>query len=145
MSNKDMFLVTDSKSFELSEEEIVLQFKMIYEECMKRDEKLVDRIIVQIYNEEMYDLIMKIYNWKSIIFTVYETDAAPSTIIDFAAQHEAIKVITAPKSDERFGKNIIKKIHKENLLIYMHTTDSYNTLVDLKKLNVDGVYTNLLY
>ena len=55
--NKDMYIVTDTKSFELSEQETYIQFKNIYDEAMKKDPELLSRIIPQIYNEKMYEII----------------------------------------------------------------------------------------
>ena len=57
--NKDMFLVTDTKSFEVSEQEVIHQFTEIYNEAMKRSPELLSRIIPQIYNQTMYTTLKK--------------------------------------------------------------------------------------
>lgn len=142
--NKDMFLVTDTKSFDFTNEQIKLQFQIIYDEAMKKDPSLLDRIIPQIYNQEMYDIITSIYNFQSIIYTVYMTTESSDNIISFAAGKDNIKVITAPFNDLRFDKTAIKKLHSENKKIFLHTIDYYYQLDQGILKGIDGFYTNLI-
>lgn len=67
----DIWVVTDTKN---SKTESVLQdFEMIVntaKECGM--ESVLDRLIIQIYNEEMYDTVSHIYPFKSWIYTLYK-------------------------------------------------------------------------
>ena len=139
--NKDMFIVTDTKFEGI---ETLLQFQLIYDAAKERDLTLLDRIIPQIYNEYMYELIMSVYEFPSIIYTVYATDASADEVIYFAEKHQNIRVITAPKDDARFDENAIGKIHDNDLLLYTHTIQSYAELTLGKAKGVDGFYTGLL-
>ena len=119
--NKDIFIITDTKAFEITEEEAKLQFQLIYDEAMKRDPELLNRVIPQIYNEEMYDMVSSVYEFPSIIYTVYATSSSGDEIISFSSQRDNIKVITAPVNDARFDETTINKLHESGLLIYNHT------------------------
>ncbi|MBO6309754.1 MAG: copper amine oxidase, partial [Oribacterium sp.] len=66
---EDVFLVIDGK---YRDEELVRkEFTDIRDILKKRAPEAIDRIIPQIYSQEMYDCIMEIYPWKSIIYTWY--------------------------------------------------------------------------
>ena len=54
MVNKDIYVVTDTKE---TGEAAKTEFQIIYEEAMKRDPELLNRIIPQIYNFKMYDYV----------------------------------------------------------------------------------------
>ena len=49
--NRDMVLVTDIKSMEISKEDRITQFKELVSEANKRDKELLDRVIPQIYHQ----------------------------------------------------------------------------------------------
>ena len=142
--NKDMVIVTDTKSTEVSEEETRLQFQLIYDAAMQRDPDLINRVIPQIYNNEMYDIVMSVYDFPSIIYTAYATPLSGEEIVDFSSSHENIKVITAPTGDSRFTDEVIKTIHNNEMLIYNHTLNAYTDITDGKAKGIDGFYTDLL-
>jgi len=139
--NKDMFIVTDTKYEGI---EALHQFQLIYDAAVERDRGLLDRVIPQIYNEDMYELIMSVYEFPSVIYTVYATDASADSIIAFATAHENIKVITASIEDGRFGVSEIERIHDNDLLIYNHTIHTFSELTTGKSRGIDGFYTGLL-
>lgn len=141
MVNKDLFLVTDTK---LTGEEAKVQFQLIYDAAGEINLELLDRVIPQIYNEEMYDYVMSVYEFPSVIYTVYATGATGKQVIEFAKQKENIKVITAPVDDVRFGQGAIEELHKEGLLIYNHTLYSFEELTEGKAKGIDGFYSSLL-
>lgn len=143
MINQDMYLVTDFKFDELNEAEMTLLFHTLMDAVEKRDTTLAHRIIPQIYSEEMYDWIMNIYPFESIIFTCYKTTEDAKDIIQFCSEKENIHVITAKYGDKRFDENIIKRIHRKKLLFYNHTISSYPKLYECFANGVDGVYSNL--
>ena len=142
--NKDMFIVTDTKSTWVSEEETRLQFQLIYDAAMQRDPELMNRVVPQIYNNEMYDIVMSVYNFPSIIYTAYATSLSGEEITDFSSEHENIKVITAPTGDSRFTDEVIQTIHNDEMLIYNHTLNTYTDITDGKAKEIDGFYTDLL-
>jgi glycerophosphoryl diester phosphodiesterase len=140
--NKDMFVVTDTKYTE--SEYVYDEFYRFVENAQIRDPELLDRIIPQIYNEEMYDTVMSLYDFPSVIYTVYATGASADEIIDFATEHDNIKVITAPVDDERFDETTIAQLHENGLLIFNHTVYTYTDMVNYCASGIDGLYSGLL-
>ncbi|HEM3457664.1 TPA: glycerophosphodiester phosphodiesterase [Streptococcus suis] len=112
--NKDMFLVTDTKSFEVSKEEMITQFTEIYNEAMKRDPELLNRIVPQVYNEDMFHSIQSIFKFPSVIYTLYATQSSAEAITQFANANPEIKVITMSTGDPRFGTEFFTSLHAVN-------------------------------
>lgn len=141
--NKDIFIVTDTKLTEVSDES-KMQFQLIYDEAMKRSPELLNRVIPQIYNEEMYDMVMSVYDFPSIIYTAYAAPYSSVDIIEFANKYNNIKVITAPVGDVRFDEAAVNTIHQYGMLLFNHTIQSYEELTEGKARGVDGFYSGLL-
>lgn len=142
--NKDMFLVTDTKSFEVSKEEMITQFTEIYNEAMKRDPKLLNRIVPQVYNEDMFHSIQSIFKFPSVIYTLYATQSSAEAITQFANANPEIKVITMSTGDPRFGTEFFASLHAVNKKVYTHTIHTYDELTKYSALGIDGFYTGLL-
>ncbi|SFG74828.1 Glycerophosphoryl diester phosphodiesterase [Lachnospiraceae bacterium C7] len=142
--NKDMYLITDTKSTDFTMDEAKIQFQELYNEAMKRDPELLDRIIPQIYNEDMYSMVMSVYKFKSIIYTTYATKDSAKKIIIFSAKHNNIQVITVKYKDKRFGLKEINMLHFAGKLLYNHTIDTYKKYTNARALGADGAYTNVL-
>ncbi|WP_105157063.1 glycerophosphodiester phosphodiesterase family protein [Streptococcus suis] len=142
--NKDMFLVTDTKSFEVSKEEMITQFTEIYNEAMKRNPKLLNRIVPQVYNEDMFHSIQSIFKFPSVIYTLYATQSSAEAITQFANANPEIKVITMSTGDPRFGTEFFASLHAVNKKVYTHTIHTYDELTKYSALGIDGFYTGLL-
>ena len=140
--NQDMYLITDVKYENMTADEIKNEFTLIYNAALDRDPLLINRIVPQIYSMEMYDWIMEIYNFPSIIFTCYKTDASAEEIISFCAGKSNIHVITAKYEDSRFGEDAIEAIHQADLLIYNYTISTNTKMYDCFSRSIDGIYSN---
>ena len=67
----DLWVVTDTKNADT--EAVQRDFEIMVntaKEC--KLDSVLDRVIVQIYNEEMYDTVYHIYPFKSWIYTLYQ-------------------------------------------------------------------------
>ncbi|HGO5512361.1 glycerophosphodiester phosphodiesterase family protein [Streptococcus suis] len=142
--NKDMFLVTDTKILEASDE-MRLQFSEIVNEAKTRDPELLNRIIPQIYNEEMYSLIRDIYDFPEVIYTLYASQDSADTVLDFVKNTPAVSVVTTPIGHANFfTADFIDSLHAVNKKIYTHTIHTYDELTKYSALGIDGFYTGLL-
>lgn len=142
--NKDMYLVTDTKILEASDE-MRLQFTEIVNEATKRDPMLLNRIIPQIYNEEMYSLIREIYDFPEIIYTLYAAQDSADNVLNFVKNNPAISVVTTPIGHANFfTAEFINSLHAANKKIYTHTIHTYDELTKYSALGIDGFYTGLL-
>lgn len=142
--NSDMVLITDTKSMEIPKEDTVTQFEEIVTEAKNRDESLLDRVIPQIYNQEMYQEITEIYPFQHIIYTLYASPDSSEEVLDFISKHEEIEAVTAPIGDSRVTPEFIEAIHKLGKRVYVHTIHTYDDLTKFAKDNIDGFYTGLL-
>ncbi len=138
----DMYIVTDTK--ETEDPYISKQFEQMRKIGEEVDPEILDRIIPQIYNEEMFRIIMDIYDWKSIIYTLYNQGMGFSeeNTINFAYK-EGIRVITTYTS--RSQTLFLKELLERNMVIYMHTYNTPEEVEYLKKeKGIRGVYTDFL-
>ena len=139
----DMYLITDTKSFSLTEDETKLQFYLIYTAASRRNPELLKRIIPQIYNHWMYEQIMSIYPWNNIIYTTYACPHSHEEVIAFADAHDNIKAITFP-AYQPFTSAEITNSHQKGLLLFSHTINDSQELSTQLAMGIDGVYTDLL-
>ena len=87
---------------------------------------------------------MDIYNFPSIIFTCYKTDATADEIISFCGSKSNIHVITATYKDKRFDEEAINLLHENGLLLYNYTVSTFTKMYDGLANGVDGIYSNTL-
>ncbi len=136
----DLYLVTDSK--ETDPALVSQQFLSIVETANEIDPEILTRIIPQIYNMEMYDTIMNLYSWNSMIFTLYALgDFSERDVVNFAYQR-GIGVITT-----HIGKNqsmFFKELYERDIKVYMHTFNTPEEEANLKRGGVWGIYTDFL-
>lgn len=136
--NQDMFLITDTKGRDTTD------FDILYRSAAQRDLSLLDRVVPQIYDREMYDSVMSVYDFPSVIFTTYDTDETPQEVVAFAAGKENIHVVTIPYSNGHYEKEYIELAGQAGLLLYMHTLNAYEDITALRKEGIHGLYTDLL-
>ena len=142
--NRDMVLVTDTKSMEIPKEDRITQFKELVSEANKRDKELLDRVIPQIYHQEMFGEIESIYPFKHVIYTLYASPDSGEEVLDFIAKHKEIEAVTVPIDDSRLTLKFIEQVHKLGKRVYVHTIQTYESLTKYAAINVDGFYTGLL-
>ena len=142
--NKDMVLITDTKSMEIPKEDMITQFQDIVSEAKKRDKELLDRVIPQIYNQEMFGEIESIYPFQHVIYTLYSSPDSAEEVIDFISKHDEIEAVTISFADPRFNPDFINAVHRLGKRIYIHTIHTYDDLTKYANVNVDGFYTGLL-
>jgi glycerophosphoryl diester phosphodiesterase len=138
-----MFLVTDTKSFEYTPEQTELQFKILIEAAKQKDPELLERIIPQIYYQEMYDIIMAQHEFRSVIYTLYASPDKDRQVVDFVKKHDNIKVITmgAVRGKPEFRAEL-KKADKH---VYYFTVNEAEEISSYKKDGVHGFYTDFIF
>ena len=142
--NQDMVLITDTKSMEIPKEDMITQFQDIVSEAKKRDKELLDRVIPQVYNQEMFGEIEAIYPFRHVIYTLYASPDNAEEVLEFISKHKEIEAVTVPIGDSRLTPEFIETVHKLGKRVYVHTIHTYDDLTKLAKDNIDGFYTGLL-
>jgi glycerophosphoryl diester phosphodiesterase len=141
--NKDMFLITDTKSFEYTHEDTEFKFNLIVEAAKKKDPELLDRIIPQIYYQEMYDIVMKQHEFKSIIYTLYASPDDDEQVVNFVRKHRNIRVVTM--APVRGRQEFITELRRAGKQIYFFTLNDLDEILNYKKSGVRGFYTDYIF
>jgi len=135
--NTDMFIVTDTKWLSMT------AFDIIYQEAQKKDPALMDRIIPQIYEISMYDKLMNIYSFPSVIYTTYASSDTNEEIVEFVASKDNIRVITTPGTG-RIDEGLLQLANDNDILIFVHTYNTYTDMTRFLNMGVYGIYTDYL-
>ena len=145
LENKDMYIITDTKSYSYTTEQIIEQFKILVDTAKEKDPslELLNRIIPQIYNQPMYDIIMEQYDFESVIYTLYKSPDKDDDVVKFIKNHENIKVVTM--LPERSKPEFVEKITKAGKYIYLHTINDEEEIENYKKAGIWGFYTDIIY
>lgn len=138
----DMYLITDTK--DTVDPMITDTFTQIVNTAREIDPAILDRIIPQIYNNEMYDIIYQLHPWNSVIYTLYNQgmEFSYEDVFDFALSKN-IKVFTTFPA--RSDLDFINKVHAADGYVYMHTFNDTETVRNyIHSHNICGVYTDSL-
>lgn len=143
--HEDMWIVTDSKNQDPKTarqdfEDIVAVARSIdCEECL-------DRVVVQFYNEEMYEAIRPVYDFKGYIFTLYmrwdESFEQYREIARWCAKND-IHAITM-WADWSKNIDVITYAKMFDIDIYVHTVNDVEEARNRMYDGVVGVYTDVI-
>ena len=139
--HKDTYLVTDTKSYDLRDDQIAKQFRIMYDISEKVDPSTRERIVVQIYNQNMYHIINTIYKYPNILYTLYATPDTEEQVLEFI-ESEHIPVVVMPP--ERANEPFLDKLLNLGIKVYLHTLNDYNEVIQWQAKGVWGVYTDTL-
>ncbi len=137
--HKDVYIITDSKAG--SYEQVVDDFRLIYDTAQQTDSlNLLDRFIVQIYNDEMYDAVQSVYPFENIIYTLYQrgTDNLEQ-LCAFCTQHN-ITIITV--NYKKYSTELQRLADENHLQVYLHTLNKSESALLYYRQGVDGFYTD---
>lgn len=136
---QDVYLVTDTKNTD--EATVKKQFGDLKKiaETIEHPEVL-DRIIPQIYSEEMLSWIQEIYAFPQWIYTLYQAgNINYEETAAFCAANN-IGVVTIEK--DKVTAQIVETFRKQGIQVYAHTVNRYLQFEDLLAKGVSGIYTD---
>ncbi|MGL4335443.1 MAG: phosphatidylinositol-specific phospholipase C/glycerophosphodiester phosphodiesterase family protein [Turicibacter sp.] len=144
----DIAFVTDTKWSD--SESVEKSFTAIVEKVKDVDEKLLDRILPQLYSLEMYDEVNSIHPFNNYIYTMYqETHRSNYEIIEFINENENIAFVTMPQF---FGSlwgaprfDLLNQLQYLKKPMFFHTINDDITLEELLYYGASGVYTDELF
>ena len=108
-------------------------------------ESVLDSIIVQVYNEAMYDMAKEIYPFEQWIFTMYQRWGGEVDTFDDLARfcaNEGIDVITMSYSFH--APEIVEIAEIYDIKIYLHTVNDVEEAQQYMDEGVLGVYTDAI-
>lgn len=105
-------------------------------------EDLLDRVIVQVYNQRMYWAVKSVHPFKHFVYTTYtQPDAAFYKVVKFCKQN-GIEAITSPKND--INDYRMELLAKQGIYSYTHSVNNAYFAKEFMKLGVYGVYSDFL-
>lgn len=138
----DIWIVTDSKYIE--KEEIEIQFQDMIDTARKLGaEEVLDRLIIQIYNEEMYETLKDIYPFKSFIFTLYQrwnNSAEQFTELSRWCVANDVDVFTIDAW--KVTEEILDIAERYQVDVYVHTVNDSEVAQKFLDEGVRGIYTD---
>lgn len=139
--NKDIYIITDTKYED--KKTIKRQFNQLVEEANKVDKSVLNRVIPQIYNEEMLSIIMDIYSFDSVIYTLYKAgDWNIDDVVNFCNK-SGVGMITC-NIYKVLDDDYIEKWKSNNIIVATHTINDIDEAMDYFNKGVDIIYTDNL-
>ena len=135
----DVYIVTDTKT--LTKEDTLRRFTEIRDIASAKDASVLDRIIPQLYYPEMKEEVMSVYDWRSLIYTMYLVAEGTryGDVMDYVTEN-GIGVVTV--SVERANDTFIRDLNERGIKVYINTVDSEKEAAAWKERGVYGFYTN---
>lgn len=100
-----------------------------------------DRFYPQVYSEYQY-MLAKMRGYDAIIYSLYVNYRSDAAILEFAKTHNLYAVTMA---EERAYTDLPQKLANIGISTYVHTVNSLDSVLKLKKLGVYGFYTDYLH
>lgn len=139
-NNKDMYIITDSKYSD--EYRVRMQFSQLVNYAKEVDAEVLNRIIPQIYSERMLDYVMSVYNFKSIIYTMYQLPEIEIEDVANFCSKSGIGFITM--SEKLVNEDIVNQFTRFGIKIAAHTVDEKARADELFDIGINQIYTNYL-
>lgn len=135
----DIIIITDTKYSD--ETSVYKQFSQLVDYAKDVNPEVLDRLVPQIYTKEMLDYVMNVHEFKSIIFTLYQTAWEADDIARFCIRN-GIKYMTV--STDQIDDETIDLWNSMNINIAVHTVNEYDEASDLLARGVRMIYTDFL-
>lgn len=141
--NPDVYIITDTKDED--PDTLAEPFKALVALAEKNDCKdVLERFVVQIYHEYMYELVEEVYAFPHYIFTLYREDftGTKDKMEAYArfCENRNIDVITM--WSHLYHNGLSKIANRYGIKIFVHTVNDNEEIKDFLDKGV-GVYTDL--
>ena len=135
----DTYIVTDTKGY--TQDRVIQTFSQLVSCAKQTHPEVLDRIIPQIYNENMLSWITSIHPFKSVIFTLYAIQWSPQSVLDFCIS-SGVRFITMPV--HTVSEDIIRLWDTIGIQVAVHTVNDAQQIDDLFRMGVDMIYTDFV-
>lgn len=142
----DIWVVTDTKS--ANKKGIQRDFTEMLKEIKEADaERVMNQFIVQIYNEEMLEVVREFYPFDNIIFTMYKRWNEEDGMEDFGnicrwCSENGVRTITM--YSDLYNDEIRAVLEKYGIEVYLHTVNDVDEAAQLIKNGARGIYTDMI-
>jgi len=134
----DIWIVTDTKS---AEEADVLAAMQEIVDAVGDDEVLLERFIVQVYDEPMLGYVREVHEFDNIIYTLYQITGTKEAAAAFAAAN-GIGAVTFPET--MWSAEYVALLDSQGLIAAVHTVNDEQQVQAYQDSGVDVIYTDFL-
>lgn len=133
----DIYVVLDPKY----SPDVRGQFSLIVNTALDNDlESVLDRLIVQLYYEDMYDEVESVYSFHHYIYTLYYIGFPGGEEVGSFCEEKGIPVLVMPYT--WLSEGIMQELEPYQLEIYVHTVNELQDAQDMAALNAQGIYSD---
>lgn len=135
----DIYIVLDTHHFD--RQSVIIMFSQIVSEAQRVDPRILNRIVPQVYNEDMFWTVMQVYEFKSIIFTLYATEWTPESVYDFCFR-SGCRYVTL--WDYLLTPEMLALWDTQGINVAVHTVNDQEAADAFFDMGVDMIYTDSL-
>lgn len=135
----DIYIITDMKLIDKAS--VYLQFSQLVRYAESKDPSVLDRMIPQVYHEDMLDWVMDVHTFKSAILSLYQIYWTPESVCEIS-RNTGIKYITVEYT--RLTPEIATLWKEAGLSIACHTLNNPVQAQEAFSMGVDYIYTDFL-
>lgn len=134
---KEIYVVLDPKySSEVKE-----QFTLLVNTAIENGyEKVLDRIVVQLYYGDMYDEVTAVYPFKNYVLTLYYIGYAGGEETAGFCAEKGIPVLVMPYT--WINTQIMEEVRGYGVNVFVHTVNDEADAGYMGEMGVDGIYTD---
>lgn len=136
----DIYVITDNKYTD--EFRIKLQFTQLLNYAKEIDLSVMNRIIPQIYSHRMLDYVMEIYDFKSVIYTLYQDNEWETETMALFCSKTGVGFITMGQNF--LNQNRIDIWNRFGIKTAVHTIDDPDNAKKILNMGVTMIYSNRL-
>lgn len=137
--HKDMYVVLDPKY----SPDVKDQFTLIVNTAMENGyESVLERLIIQLYYEAMYEEVEEVYSFKNYIYTLYYIGFPGGEEVGSFCQEKGIPVLVMPYI--WISPEILQSLETYQLKLYVHTVDETADAQRMAESQVDGIYSDVI-
>lgn len=137
--HQDIYIITDTKYTDAKT--ISKQFHTLVDAVKDVDVSILDRLVIQIYNREMYDVVNEIHPFKNTIYAIYANSDSQNDVIEFC-KNKRISAVAIPI--EELNLQYIEGLNQNNIKVYVHTVNTVREKDNYKNMGVWGIYSDYL-
>lgn len=135
----DMYVVIDPKY----SPDVNAQFTLLVNTALDNGyEEVLDRIVVQIYYEQMYDEVEAVYHFKNYLYTLYYIGFPGGAEAGTFCEEHGIPVLVMPYT--WIGNSILQDLEGYPLRLYVHTVNEQEDALRMTSMGVEGIYTDCI-
>lgn len=133
----DIYIITDTKYSQ--QQDVIFQFSQIVKYALEKDASVLERLIPQIYHENMLQWVMAVHPFRSVIYTLYATEWTQESVQAFC-ERSGVGMVTMWASLAK--PEIVDAWKQEGIHTAVHTVNHEQEAHDCFNRGVQLVYTD---